>query len=142
VELLESEGLNITSFSYPYGYNCDSLDNEMLKSFVILRDVTEEQRKPLEKHINEIDEIYFKFDNNRIIAGLGIDKNFKISLDMIEEGFKRASEKGEIIVFYCHKPNPQANASYQIEYSYLRDIFELARKYNLKSYTFSELTEL
>lgn len=139
VNYLESKGLNIRSFSYPYGYNTDSLDSEMLKIFVLLRDVTEEQRKPTGRNINEIDEIYYKFDDKKIVAGLGIDKNFKIDYDMLEEGFKRAYENDEVIVFYCHKPVKKASAPYQIEYEYLGELFTLAHKYDLKSYTFSEL---
>jgi hypothetical protein len=113
----------------------------MLEIFVGLRDVTEEQRKPLEKNIDEINEIFFTFDDKKLVAGLGIDKNFNISLNMIEDGFKRASEQNEVIVFYAHKPVFKANASYQIEYDYLKEMFNLAKKYNLKSYTFAELFE-
>ena len=139
IETMESYNLTPISYSYPYGHNCDSLDQVLLEMFSGLRDVTDEQRKPLEKRINNIEEIYYKFDKAKVISGLGIDKIFNISLEMLEEGIKRASEKNEVIVFYCHKPVENASSTYQVEYRYLRSLFDLTRKYNLINYTFSEL---
>ncbi len=141
INFMDSCGFHPTAFSYPYGYNCDSLDKSLLKSFSLLRDVTDEQRKPLEKNIEDIEEIYYKFDDEKVISSLGIDANFNISLDMIEAGFKRVVEKNEVIVFYSHCPIKKCNSTYQIEYQYLRDVFKLAEKYKLKSYTFTELTK-
>ncbi len=143
VELMKNLGFNPKSFSYPYGHNCDSLDMILLEIFDVLRDVTDEQRKPLEKNINDIDEIYFNLceKRERVISALGIDENFHISYDMLEEGIIRASENNEVIVFYCHKPVEKINSTYQNEYKYLKNLFALARKHNLKSYTFSELVE-
>ncbi len=142
MNILKDNGLNISTFAYPYGKNCDSLDTEMLKTFTALRDVAEEQRKPLEKNVEDIDEIFYKFDGKQLITGLGIDINFKITLEMIEACFQRAVKNNEVIVFYCHKPIEKSNASYQIEYNYLRGIFNLAKKYNLTNYTLSELVNL
>ncbi|MCB9248446.1 MAG: hypothetical protein H6613_07805 [Ignavibacteriales bacterium] len=51
---------------------------------------------------------------------------------MIEEGLKRAANKNKVIVFYSHNPVKTATASYQIEYQYLRELFSLTKKYNLK----------
>jgi len=131
-----------TAYSYPYGSNNDSLDNYLLNHFKVLRDVTDEQRKPLEKNIEDIDEIFFDFNKQKVISALGIDANFKITLDMLEKGFERASKNNEIIVLYAHKPTEKITHSYQIDHSYLRQLFNLAEKYKLMNYTFSQLTEL
>lgn len=141
LDFMNNINLYPTSFSYPNGYNCDSLNSCLLNTFNVIRDITDEQRRPLEKNIKDIDEICFCFDKQRVISSLGIDKNFNISLDMIEEGLKRAANKNEVIVFYSHNPVKTATASYQIEYQYLRELFSLTKKYNLKSYTFSEMIE-
>lgn len=90
INYLDSLGLYPETFSYPYGYNCDSLDTVLLQHFRLLRDVTDEQRIQLEKAIEEIDEIYFKFQNEKILSALGIDANFNVSLEMLEAGFKRS----------------------------------------------------
>jgi peptidoglycan-N-acetylglucosamine deacetylase len=141
LNFMDSYNLAPSSFSYPYGYNCDTLDNALLQTFALLRDVEEIQRTTGVTNVKNIDDIFYKFDNTKVIPALGIDANFKISLDMIETGFKKASENNEVIVFYAHQPVGKVNGSYQIEFEYLRKLFALAKKYDLKSYTFSELVK-
>ncbi|PID62588.1 MAG: hypothetical protein CR986_01040 [Ignavibacteriae bacterium] len=142
INFLNKLDITPTSFAYPNGFNNDSLDSALLNIFKILRDVTDEQRKPLEKNIEEINEIYVSANNNKITAALGIDKNFKISLEMIEKGFKRASAKNEVIVFYAHNPVKTVTAPYQIKIDYIKKIISLAKKYDLTNHTISELSEL
>jgi hypothetical protein len=139
INYLDSLGLYPETFSYPYRYNCDSLETVLLQYFRLLRDVTDEQRVPLKKAIEEIDEIYFKFQNEKIISALGIDANFNVSLEMLEAGFKRSLKNNEVIVLYVDRPVKNVNSPYQIELDYLRSLIELAKLYKLQSYSFSEL---
>lgn len=141
IDFMNNHNLIPKSFSYPYGYNCDSLDNKLLQTFIALRDVEEIQRTIIVTDISEIDDIYYKFDNKKVIPALGIDANFKISISMIEQGFIRASANNEVIIFYAHQTVEKADGAYQTEFSYLKKLFTLARKYNLKCYTFSELVQ-
>lgn len=139
VSLMSQNNIIPVTFSYPYGNNCDSLDNKLLSYFILLRDVTEEQRTPLTKHVNEIDEIFCKFDNSKIVSALGIDNIFNISYQELIGGLTRAKENNEAIVFYVHEPVPIVNSSYQTSYEYLGRLIEEAKKMNLKSYRFSDL---
>ena len=139
IEMMNGLGIYPKSFSYPYGENDSTLDKELLKYFEILRDVTDEQKKPLEKPIEEIDEIFYKNINPKIVVGLDIDNNFNISLEQIEKVFKRAKDNNEIVIFYAHQPVNEITRSYQISIDYLQKLFLLAKKYELKNYTLSEL---
>jgi len=139
IEMLNGLGIHPKSFSYPYGENDSTLDKELLKHFEILRDITDEQRKPLEKPIEEIEEVFYKNNNAKIVSSLAIDNNFNISLEQIEKAFKRAKDKKEIVVFYAHQPVNEITRTYQISTGYLQNLLLLAKKYELKSYTLSEL---
>lgn len=128
-----------TSFAFPNGYTNDSLNTELLKYFKVLRIISEEQRKGYVAKVNVLNDIYYKFDNSRILSALGIDHNFKIDIELIKEGFERAKMNNEVIIFYAHRPVNVVWADYQIEKKFLRDIIHLAKEMGLKNYKFSDL---
>jgi hypothetical protein len=127
------------SYSYPYGMNNDSLDTFMLGHFDVLRDVTDEQRQPLNKEVDEINEIYCKKGESFVVSGLGIDINFKIDESKLRSTLLRASENKEVVTFYAHCPVESNASSYQIEIEYLENLISLIKEYDLKTFIISEL---
>lgn len=140
INLMKHDGINPTAFAYPYGLNNAKTDSALFTYFDILRDVAEVQRHIANvTRIDTIESIYFKFDKTRVIAGLGIDENFGITITEIENGFKRAIKNREVIVFYSHKPTKKTTGNYQISYEYLENILFLAKSMEVRSLTFNEL---
>ena len=140
VNLMVGDGNIPHSFSYPYGMNNAVTDSALLEKFDVLRDVAEVQRHTANvTMIDTIESIYYKYDKRKVIAALGIDNNFNISLEEIERGFLRATDNNEVIVFYCHRPVETVGGSYQISHNYLEEVFKLANSAKLKSFTFNEL---
>jgi len=128
-----------TSFAHPGGMHNDSLDQYLLQKFQILRCVTIEQVKPLTKNVEEINEIFIKKNKSQIVAGLGIDKQFKISEDMLYNALERAGENGETIILYAHCPVDSNAQHYQINKSYIENLILKCEELNLKSYRMSEI---
>lgn len=128
-----------TTFAFPNGYTNDSLNTELLKYFKVLRIISEEQRKGYVAKVSNINDIFYKFDNNRLLTALGIDYNFKIDIELIREGFQRAKTNNEVIIFYAHRPVNVVWADYQIEKNFLGKVLILAKEMGLKNYKFSEL---
>jgi peptidoglycan/xylan/chitin deacetylase (PgdA/CDA1 family) len=130
-----------TAFAYPYGYTNDSLNTNLLKYFKILRTVADEQRYKQVDSVETIESVFDKFNQKKVVAGLGIDKSFGINLEMIKRAFVRAKKRNEIIIFYAHCPVDIAYSTTQIEKKYLRKLIKLAKSMDLKSYRFSELVQ-
>ncbi len=139
IQYMKKLNLSPTSFAYPSGFHTDSLDAELLKYFQILRSVTDTQRQPLTKNVEDIDEVYFNFDKSRVVSGLGIDNNFKISIDQIAKAMQRCKDRNEVIVFYAHCPVDSVTGVYQINKQFLKDVITLAKSFGLKSYRISDL---
>lgn len=139
--IMKENNLSPISFAYPYGSNNSETDSLLLDEFKILRDIYEAQRHFY--YISDIEDDDFYFIGNKkqkIIAGLCIDSNFDIDLDEIEEGFKKAVQNREIIIFYAHRPVIENANIYEIEIGYLESILKLAQEMGLKSYRFGDLS--
>ncbi len=142
INLMTGDGNIPKSFSYPYGMNSAFTDSVLLGYFDILRDVAEVQRHTENvTHIDTIESIFYKYDNSKVVAGLGIDANFNIPINEIENGFKRAVQNKEVIVFYAHLPVETVTRNYQTSYAYLEEVLSLAQKLKLRSFTFNELAK-
>ena len=141
LNIMDKSDLHPKSYSYPYGMNNDSLDNYLLNYFEILRDVTDEQRKPLEKEVEKIDEIFCKKGESKIVSSLGIDINFNINESKLRNALQRAKENKEILCVYAHCPVDSNAISYQIEIGYIKNFISLIKEYELNTYTFSELAK-
>lgn len=141
ITIMNNIKLHPTSYSYPYGLNSDSLDLFLLNYFAVLRDVTEDQRKPLNKEVENIDEIFCKKGKSTIISSLGIDKNFNITINQLRKALQRAKKNKEILCVYAHNPVDSSASGYQIEISYIQSLLLLIKEYELNTYTFSELAK-
>lgn len=142
INFMDSLGFRPTSFAYPFGRSSDTLDNFLLNYFKILRHVTIEQLIPSTKEAQEIDEIYYKSDGSRLIAGLGIDINYGVSLEELRQAFQRTLINNEIIILFAHRPVDSSPAAYETQIAFLDSVFKLANEFNLKNYKFSELPDL
>jgi len=139
MDIMKEHGFDVNSFAFPFGANNEELNMEVLKYVKVIRDVTDVQRTTRTKRVTEIEEIFHSPGDGPVVYGLGIDKVFDIPLGEIEEAFRRAQENSEVVVFYAHRPVETAEGLYEIERSYLESIFLLARTYELKSLTISEI---
>ena len=139
---MKSHGFNPSTFSYPFGFNNADLDSALLNKFSLLRDVTEYQRHFYSMFFTspeKIDEIFIGSNESKVLKGLGIDQNYNISIEDIDEIFKRASDYKEIVILYCHDPVSKVLNDFQIQIDYLESLLKLADKHNLKSYRFVDL---
>jgi len=142
INSMKSHGFNPSTFSYPFGFNNAELDSALLNEFSLLRDVTEYQRHFYSMFFTspeEIDEIFISNQESKVLKGLGVDQNYKISIEDIDKIFKRASDYNEIVILYCHNPVDKIYNDFQIQIDYLESLLKLADKHNLKSYRFVDL---
>lgn len=139
LKLMRESGLNPVSFAYPFGENTPELDNLILEQVSIIRDVTEVQRTARTIPVTEIDDVFCEEYGSRIVAGLGIDSTFKVSLEELDDAFARAASRNEVIVMYAHRPVESVEGLYECDIDYLCALFGLADKHGLRSYTIREL---
>ncbi len=142
IQIMDSLGMMPSSFAYPFGRSSDSLDQFLLNHFKILRHVTIEQLQPPTKEINEIEEIYFRFQGERFVAGLGIDTNYDISLNELKKVLVRSKNEGTAIILFAHRPVDSSPKPYETSKAFLDSLFRIANELKLKSYKFSELVTL
>ena len=133
-KILNEYGFNCTSFAYPNGVSTPELDTALLDYYQILRKATYNKE---DTTINYIDRIYSD-GNSRVIDAMGIDINFRISLDNFETGLKRISKSGEILMVLAHQIN-ETGGNYSVTKGYLEEAFKLCNKYKIESITCSEL---
>jgi peptidoglycan/xylan/chitin deacetylase (PgdA/CDA1 family) len=139
INFMDIIGMRPTSFAYPFGRSNDSLDLFLLNYFYILRHVTIEQLQPSEKEIDQIDEIYYRFNGERYVAGLGIDVNYNISLEELKKVLIRAKSEESVVILFSHRPVDSSPRPYETEKSYLDSLFIIGNELGLKSYKFSDL---
>lgn len=142
INFMDSLGSRPVSFAYPFGRSSETLDNFLLNYFKILRHVTIEQLIPSTKEAQYIDEIYYRLNGSRLIAGLGIDINYSVSLEELRQAFQRTLINNEIIILFAHRPVDSLPAAYETQIAFLDSVFKMANEFNLKSYKFSELPDL
>ncbi|NEM98620.1 polysaccharide deacetylase family protein [Pontibacter burrus] len=135
VKSLQKLGFTPVTFAYPYGANSRTIDHELLKYFYLLRG---DSWKVKGKTVDELDKIFYRYDGRRVINGLGIDHGSGVTLEDIEQAFKRAAEHKQAIKLYAHAIN-NSKATYSISPEMLEKIFKAAQKYQLTSVTFKGL---
>lgn len=135
LHLMNSNDLAPTSFSYPYGSRNASTDNLLLKKFQIIRGTTYSNANP------DLQNCYYA--NNRLVVGLGIDKNYShATIQYFLSLLEFAKKNNKIVIFYAHKPVLNFQNKYETEYRILRDICSYVKNNNMKFYKMSELYNL
>ncbi|NOZ08797.1 MAG: polysaccharide deacetylase family protein [FCB group bacterium] len=137
-EEMVADGFAPTSFAYPGGSRNKTADEELLKYFKIIRGVSESQRHVPAHNVDKIDDVFYDFDGNRIVNGLGIDNHLAISVDDLTTGFRRALDRREVLILYAHKPS-YGDSAYTINIPYLEKILKSAHELGLRSFRISDL---
>jgi peptidoglycan/xylan/chitin deacetylase (PgdA/CDA1 family) len=129
---MNSEEITPTSFAYPYGASNSELDNEMLKQFQIIRGITYGDSFKDNKNCF--------FNNNRLVFGLGLDKNYPhFNNSFFISLLKYAKENNKIVIFFAHKPVLRYMNNYETEYETLIEICKYVSTNKMKFYKMSEL---
>lgn len=137
IEILNDHGFKISSFAYPYGHSSDGIDSAMSEHFRFLRKGTMNYNYTT---INTYNEIYATENSHNIVSSMGIDNIFDISLENLENGIIRSSERDEVLVLCAHCIDTLAG-DYKIDPEYLEDAFKLISKYNIRSMRMSDMDE-
>lgn len=137
LKILNDLGFQIRSFAYPYGHSVDRIDSAMSAHFRFLRKGTMNYNYTT---IDTYNEIYAAENSHNIVCSMGIDNNFDITLENIENGLLRASERDEVLVLCAHSIDTLAG-DYKIDPEYLENAFKLISKYDIKSMRMSDMDE-
>ncbi len=146
LKTMKKQGFSPKTFAHPGGSQMWYSDRELLKYFMLLRDVSVKTRTLWDfnytHEIDEIDEIYHQRDGTQKVNALLIDTSAKLTIDDIRKGLKRASEEGSVMMIFGHKPLARSNprvGEYGFEIQFLEQILAESAKLNLKTYTMQQL---
>lgn len=131
IELFRKEGIELTSFAYPYGNHTDALDEELLKYYKVVRGAYfyDLESKAVLRH-GYIDA--FPIDNHY----LGDDAEFQKQIDEILE--ELSENVGAVACLYSHTID---GGDWCVTEEHLEYLFKKAKELGLKFYTFRELQE-
>lgn len=132
---LNNMGFKIQSYAYPYGKSIPKIDSVLCNYFKYLRKATWNIN---DTTIDTYDDIFVNSASQHVMNSMGIDSNYRISLDNFETGLLRAINKNEVLVLHDHNIDTIAG-SYVINPAFLESTFKLCKKYNIESITVSGL---
>jgi peptidoglycan-N-acetylglucosamine deacetylase len=146
LETMKKQGFSPTTFAHPGGSQMWYSDRELLKYFILLRDVSMKTRNlwgyEYTRKVEDMDEIYHQHDNTRKVNALLIDTGTNLSIEDIKKGLQRAKEEGSTMMIFGHKPlngNTQNVGEYGFDIHLLEEIFIESAKLDLKFYRMDEL---
>ncbi|MEY4539243.1 MAG: hypothetical protein RLZZ306_1000 [Bacteroidota bacterium] len=147
LKTMKKQGFIPKTFAHPGGSQMWYSDRELLKHFVLLRDVSMKTRSVWDfdytHEIEDIDEIFHQHDGTKKVNALLIDTSAKLTIADIKKGLKRASEESSTMMMFGHKPltkTTQKADEYGFDIKFLEQILEESAKLNLKTYTMQELS--
>jgi peptidoglycan/xylan/chitin deacetylase (PgdA/CDA1 family) len=59
--------------------------------------------------IADMDEVYFAWDEDRTLCGVGIDDHLENTMASIRGGISRAAQRSQVLVFYAHDPGVEVS---------------------------------
>lgn len=127
LEHMERLGFSCRSFAYPYGSHTEETDRALTNYFVMIRKVRSE-------------DYYYSGAGGPFVGALYIDGN-RLNEARLERILQRVRDTGEVVSLSGHKIGPVGGDSW-CSFQTLEIIARLARKYDLKFYTMTELAEL
>lgn len=145
LQAMQRQGFNPTSFAFPGGAHTAAVDAELLKHFVMLRDVALVERTlwgiTLHWPIRWMTSIYYRFDGDPITDGLLIDEGAGLSNEEIQTALDKAAQHGEALLLFGHKPyaGPVPADGYGFLTRRLAFILAECTRRNMRTYTMSEL---
>lgn len=132
---MKDNGLNVTSFAYPYGVRNYYTDSQLFNTFTVLRGTT------YGAYIPENQSCYY--DNSKIVFGLGIDSHYPhFSMPYIFNLLDYANSHHKILILYSHKPVEVVSADYQTKMETLISICKYVKQKHMRFYTLSDLSKI
>lgn len=144
---MNQHGFQPTSFAHPGGAHNSTVDRELLKHFVLLRDVALLERKifgiPLRWNIRFMPGIYNHFDNNPTVDALLFDEGSGVDMSDLTVGLHKAKEEGSVLMLFGHKPYRRSvdPGGYGFLIGRLDSVLAESQRLGLKTYTMSELVQ-
>ncbi len=135
IKYLNDMGFDIKSYAHPYGKSSPKVDSVLCKYFKYLRKATWNINNTT---IDQYNEIFVNSNSQHVMNSMGIDYNYKSTLDNLETGILRSINKNEVLVLHAHKIDT-TQSSYTINPNYLEDAFKLCKQHNIKSIRISDL---
>ena len=145
VQHLNDLGFQVRTFAYPYGANHESVEPHLEKHFVLTRDIYSLRHTlfglHLDKPITNADAIYYDGTPQKRFLALTIDNESGVTKKNITQALHRAKKRGEIVLFYGHKPELNSDNSYPLgtDIELLEHMFKTAQELGLYSYTMNEV---
>lgn len=133
--ILDSLGFDIQSFAYPFGHAPKEMNDALLAQFSYLRGATWNMADTTLYFYNEI---FANAENFQVINSMGIDFNYKISLESIKKGLIRAAKNNEVLIFHAHKIDT-TKMDYTVDPEYLEEVFKLCRSEKAQSVRIMDL---
>ncbi len=143
---MKKQGFSPKTFAHPGGSQMWYSDRELLKYFMLLRDVSMKNRTVFgyqyTRKVEDMDEIYHQHNNTQKVNALLIDISAKLTIEDIRKGFERTKKEDSVIMIFGHKPlngNTQKVGEYGFDIHFLEQILAECAKLNLKYYRMDEL---
>lgn len=135
LDLMQADGIDVTSFVYPGGVRSDELDSVLYNYFSLLRGTTYGQKRPKKQ------ECFLKQGKEKLLVnGLGIDNHYEhYNMDYYYSLIDYASKNGLAIIFYGHQIKDDNNASYVTSYQTIENICNYAQEKSMQFLTLHEL---
>ncbi len=129
---MESNGLNINTFAYPFGTRSEATDAALLQIFSSVRGTTYGEQ--------DFASAQYYAPNAGLVYGLGLDESYQNSTEYILDMLAFAKENDKTVVFYGHKIVPEADGEdYTTSLARLETVVKYAAENNMKFMTMDDL---
>jgi len=135
LKLMSGFGFSVTSFAYPFGQSTPFLDSVLSNYFTFVRKATYNY---LDTLISTYPEIYVQKSNFCNTNTMGVDFNYNISLDNLEDALVKAKKTGSYLALHAHAIN-ESDEDYSISPKYLEDFFIRMKKHKVGGETCREI---
>lgn len=139
---MRQDGFNPVTFAYPFGDCSAELDNNLLQHFNSLRKTIGTY---LNKHIADMDQLYFRYGSLKLFFGTGIDVRHHHSLNEVFEALEKAKSSRQTLSLYCHflsTTGQLEETNSHIMEDDLKQIILKAKELGLRFYTASEISRI
>jgi len=131
IRLLDSMGLDVSSFAYPYGSIGKNSKRALLKYFRKIRGVAGDVENSEETLVEKLGNFY--------IQGSFIDQVKKMRLSTIVEALKKAKRKRAVLVLVGHLGYPDPKADWNTSIELVDSIMQYAHENGYKFYRVKDL---
>jgi len=135
LQWLSDYGFSVTSFAYPFGIATPYLDSVLANHFTFIRKATDNYLNTL---ISVYPEIYTKKARCCNTNAMGIDINYNISMDNLEDAILKAKNTDSFLVLYAHVIN-NSSSDYTATPQYLEELFKRMKKHKIGAVTCREM---